>query len=437
MNETIFSLHSWPRAILHIDGDAFFASCEEVIHPELKGRPVITGGERGIVACPNYAAKKLGIQRGVPLHEAKALCPALIILPSDYETYSLFSRRMFNIIRKFTPQVEEYSIDEAFADLTGMRRALRSSYRDIAWRIKEEIQGELGMSVSVGLSITKVLAKVASKHQKPDGFTLIPGRSIPDYLRDLPVEKIWGIGRATTEYLRKMEIRTALEFASLPEKTVLKRFTKPGAEIWRELRGESVYPVSPEEKSAYASICKSKTFAPPTNNPDYLFAHLLRNFESACMKARRYCLAPKKIVAFLRKNDFNTVGSEARLVRPCVYPLEVAELLRDLFDGIYEEKAVYRSTGTVLLDLAPDRNIQYSLFEEPMRAENIRKLYEAADIVNRKYGKHTLHLGGAHLIDQFGKGRRGEPTDREKTRLFGESGRKHLGLPILHLKNRR
>jgi DNA polymerase-4/DNA polymerase V len=109
-------------------------------------------------------------------------------------------------------------------------------------------------------------------------------------------------------------------------------------------------------------------------------------------------------------------------------------LLRNLFKSIYDPKDIYRSTGTVLLDLVPDRNIQYSLFEEPLRAENIRKIYEAADIVNGRFGKHTLHLGGAHLIDQFGKGRRGEPTDREKTRFFGESRRRHLGLPIIHVK---
>ena len=128
MDDTIFSLHSWPQAIVHIDGDAFFTSCEEAIHPELRGKPIITGAERGIVACASYPAKKIGIKRGVPLHEAKKICPGLIVLPSDYETYSLFSRRMFNVMRRFTDQVEEYSIDEAFADITGMRRALHSSY---------------------------------------------------------------------------------------------------------------------------------------------------------------------------------------------------------------------------------------------------------------------------------------------------------------------
>jgi DNA polymerase-4/DNA polymerase V len=145
-------------------------------------------------------------------------------------------------MRRFTPQVEEYSIDEAFADITGMRRALRASYETIALNMKAEIARELGITVSVGLSLTKVLAKVASKHQKPDGFTPIPGRMIAKYLEYLPVEKIWGIGHATTNYLNKMGVRTALEFARLPEDTVRKRFTKPGMESWRELRGESVYP---------------------------------------------------------------------------------------------------------------------------------------------------------------------------------------------------
>jgi DNA polymerase-4/DNA polymerase V len=236
-DDILFSLSSWPRAILHVDGDAFFTSCEEAIHPELRGKPLITGGERGIVACASYAAKRIGIKRGVSLPEAKRICPGLIVLPSDYETYSLFSRRMFNIIRRYTPDVEEYSIDEAFADLTGMRRALRASYETIAERIRREIIKELGITVSAGLSLTKVLAKAASKHRKPDGFTVIPGRAIASYLRDLPVGKLWGIGPATTNYLNKMGVRTALQFARLPAAVVRRRLTKPGVDIWQELRG--------------------------------------------------------------------------------------------------------------------------------------------------------------------------------------------------------
>jgi DNA polymerase-4/DNA polymerase V len=434
MTEQLFSLHSWPRAIAHIDGDAFFTSCEEAIHPELRGKAIITGGERGIVACASYPAKKLGIKRGVPLHEARKICPGLIILPSDYETYSLFSRRMFNIMRRFTPDVEEYSIDEAFSDITGMRRVLHSSYEEIALNMKQAIERELAITVSVGLSITKVLAKVASKHQKPAGMTIIKGRDIGRYLNDLPVEKIWGIGPATTNYLAKLGIRTALAFAQLPEKTVLQKFTKPGVEIWQELRGKSVYPVTAGEKSSYASISKTKTFAPPTSDANYLFAQLMRNVESACIKARRYSLAPNKIVVFLKKQNFETAGSEAALSRPCACPLEFSGVIRDLFDACYRPQELYRATGVILLDLAPDNNIQYTLFDNPVQAQKIKDVYAVADELGKKFGKHALHLGSSHLIDKLGKGRRGTPTVREQTRMKGETNRRHMGLPLLHIK---
>lgn len=434
MSDLTFNIHSWPRAIVHIDGDAFFTSCEEAIHPELRGKPLITGGERGIVACASYAAKRIGVKRGVPLHEARKMCPGLIVLPSDYETYSLFSRRLFAVMRRFTPDVEEYSIDEAFADITGMRRALKASYEDIALQMKKEIERELGITVSVGLSITKVLAKVASKHQKPSGMTVIRGREIAQYLSDLPVEKVWGIGPATTSYLAKLGIRTALAFAQTSEDTVRRKFTKPGVEIWRELRGESVYPVTSEEKSTYASISKTKTFAPPTSDTDYLFAQLMRNMESACIKARRYNLAPKKIVVFLKKQNFDSAGSEAALSRPCACPLEFSDVVRDLFNACYRPREQYRATGVILLDLIADGNVQYTLFDDPVQAEKIKDVYTVADELAEKFGKHAVHLGSTHLIEKIGKGRRGSPTVRQQTRLMGETSRRHLALPLLHVK---
>ncbi len=434
MSDQIFKLSSWPRAIIHIDGDAFFTSCEEAIHPELRGKPLITGGERGIVACASYAAKRIGIKRGVPLHEARKIFPSLIILPSDYETYSLFSRRMFAIMRRFTPDVEEYSIDEAFSDITGMRRALHSSYEGIALQMKETIERELGITVSVGLSITKVLAKVASKYQKPEGMTVIKGRNIAQYLNDLPVGKIWGIGPATTNYLAKLGIRTALAFAQLPEKTVRAKFTKPGVEIWQELRGESVYPVTSEEKSSYASISKTKTFAPPTSDANYLFAQLMRNMESVCIKARRYTLASRKIAVFLKKQNFETVARETALSRPCSCPLEFSDVVRDLFNACYHPCGLYRATGVILLDLVADSNLQYTLFDNSVQAEKIKDLYGVADELGQKFGKHTVHLGSSHLIEKLGKGRRGLPTIREQTQLHGETRRRHLALPLLHVK---
>src|SRR6266446_5615291 len=238
--EPPLTLGSFPRAILHIDGDAFFASCEQSRRPKLQGRPVVTGKERGIAASMSYEAKARGVTRGMRIAEIRKVCPDAIILPSDYETYSLLSKRFFAIVRRYTTDVEEYSIDECFADLTGLRRPLRMSYLQMAQRIKKELDAELGFTFSVGLAPNKVVAKIASKWQKPSGLTAIPGRELHRFLDKLPVEKVWGIGPNTTAFLRKHDIQTALEFARASETWVKKYLSKPFYQIWQELNGRFV-----------------------------------------------------------------------------------------------------------------------------------------------------------------------------------------------------
>ena len=164
------SLASFPRAILHLDADAFFASCEQARDPKLKGKVVITGKERGIASAVSYEGKALGIKRGMSIPDIKRICPDAVHLPSDYETYSLYSARMFSIVRDYTNLVEEYSIDECFAELTGLRRPRRISYPAMAAAIKQDLEVKLGMTFSMGLGPTKVIAKMASKWQKPSGF---------------------------------------------------------------------------------------------------------------------------------------------------------------------------------------------------------------------------------------------------------------------------
>ena len=165
-----------------------------------------------------------------------------------------------------------------------------------------------------------------------------------------------------------------------------------------------------------------------------LFAQLARNMESACIKARRYALAPKKIIVFLKKQNFETAGSEAAISRPCACPLEFSGILRDLFHTCYRPGELYRATGVILLDLIADGNVQYTLFDDPVRAEKIRDVYAVADELARKFGKHTVHLGSTHLMEKLGKGRRGAPTVREQTQLKGETFRRHLALPLLHVR---
>jgi DNA polymerase-4/DNA polymerase V len=383
------SIEGFPRAILHLDADAFFASCEQATNPSLKGKPVVVGKDRGIVTAASYEAKALGVQRGMLIKEVERKFPQVIILKSDYEKYSIFSLRIFEILRRFSPIVEEYSIDEAFVDLTGLRRPLHSSYEEIGFRIKETIKKELGITVSVGISLTKVLAKIASKQRKPDGLTVIPGRQIHIYLKDLPISEVWGIGPNTASFCEKLGIRTALDYARKPESFIRKYFSKPFYEIWLELRGISVYPVNPEPKDSYKSISKALTF-PPTADKNLVFAHLSMNLEKACFKARKYELLAKRVIFFLRKQDYSCVGMEIKLSSPSAYPVEILPLLRQPFEELYEEGALYRQTGVILSDLLSKNAYQPNIFDSQLRAEKISKLYEVIDNLAQRFGRTTI-----------------------------------------------
>ncbi len=436
MNNQPLTIRSWPQAILHMDADAFFASCEQAIHPELRGKPVITGKERGIVAAASYEAKARGVKRGMGYIDVKRVCPDAIIVPSDYETYSLFSVRMFEILRRFSPDVEEYSIDEAFVDLTGLRRKFHCSYGEIGAQIQATVERELGITVSVGVSLSKVLAKVGSKHNKPHGLTVMPGRDIHLYLDKLPAEKIWGIGPNTSAFLNKLGIRTALEFAGKDEEFIKKHLSKPYWEIWCELNGMSVYPVVAESKSIYQSISKTKTFTPPSTDETFVFAQLSKNLENACIKARRHTLAATRLILFLRKKDFRDIGIELKLNRPTAYPAELFEALQEGFNQIYQAGIPYRLTGVVLSGLMPENRVQFTLFDDTARIEKMEKIYHTVDELSQRFGKHTVQHASslpAKLQVQH-EGDRGDIPGRRGDMFKGENRRQRLGLPMMHVK---
>ena len=432
MPDIPLSIHGFPRAIVHIDGDAFFASCAQARDPALKGKPVITGKERGIVASMSYEAKARGVTRAMRLFEVKKLCPEAVVLPSDYETYSLLSTRFFAIVRRYTPDVEEYGIDECFADLTGLRRVLRMNYIQIARRIKEELDAAFGFTFSVGLAPNKVVAKIASKWKKPSGFTAIMARDIHLYLEDLPIEKVWGIGPQTAAYLQKQGICVALDFARRREEWVKSHLTKPAREIWQELNGQCVIPLETAPKTTYATIQKVKTFTPPSNDKQFVLAQLSKNIENATMKARRYGLAPKGAAIFLKTQDFRSAGMEIRFSRRTALPNEILCAVTPAFDKLFSPTLAYRQTGVALLGLEEDTTVQLDLFDAALRVEKMRRLYESVDELRRKYGKHTLFLGSSFLANQFAQhlGERGDIPKRKETLLKGETPRKRLGIPM-------
>jgi len=424
---------SFPRAILHIDGDAFFASCEVARDPSLRGKPVVTGKERGIVSAATYEAKRRGVKRGVPLHEARKACPDLVVLPSDYETYSLYSKRMYEIVRRYTPTVEEYSIDECFADLTGMRRVHHMSYPDIAAAIKRDLERELDITFSMGLSATKVLAKIGSKWQKPAGFTVIPLRDATPFLKKTPCEKLWGIGHNTAALLAKYGVHTAFALAEKDERWVKERLSKPYVELWRELRGEVVNEIDVEGRETYYSIQKTKTFTPPSRERHFIFSQLSKNIENACIKARRWNLASSEIYFFLRTQDFRHVHCGVRLPHPTNVPQDVLKSVEKYFPRIYRAGTSYRATGITLAKLQDARSVQLDLFGSVSKTERLKKVYEGVDKVAERYGKHTVFLASSFEAVHFGAhlGERGDVPERLKHLEKGESTRRHLPLPVL------
>lgn len=429
-------MSNWPQAIIHLDADSFFASCEQALHPEYRGKPLITGKERGIVACPSYEAKKRGVERAMSLWEAKKLCPEAFIVPSDYETYSLFSKRMFSLLRRFTPQVEEYSIDEAFADLSGLRRFYRTSYEGIVFLIKQTIEKELGITVSVGLSLSKSLAKLASKRKKPAGFTVVSGRKIHSFLVDTPLNQIWGFGSNTTALLTKMGLKTALDFAQKPKYFAKKLLGKVGEDIWRELRGEYVYKVENAGKTSYQSISKVKTFTPPTSSYSFIYGQLIRNLESACIKARRYQLAAGVISIYLRFDNFDSSCLTFKPSYPSSQPIELASIVCPGFKKLFDDKKRYRATGIILSHLTSQRAIQPSLFDDPLTIIKISKTFEAIDKINSRFGKHTVHLAASLPANnyRFHQSDRGDIPLRQQRLLPGEGKRQRLNIPLMFVK---
>lgn len=432
-NPDFITLDSYPQVIAHIDCDAFFASCEQARNPRLKGAPLATGEERGIVSCPSYEAKAAGVVRGMRLHEAKKACPKLITLPSDYELYSIYSERMFAIIRKFTPDVEEYSIDEAFCDLKGLRRIYRCSYPEIAAMIKQDIQKALGITVSVGLSLSKTLAKICSKQNKPDGFLAMPGNELHKFLPKIALERVCGFGPNTVSLLQKCGVKNVFDYVQKPKLFAEKLLGKVGMELWLELRGEYVYKVSAEQKRKYLSISKTKTFMPASKDREFVKGQLIRNLESACIKLRRHNLSARNLTVYLRKSDFTGLGVDGRINRHSSSTLDFTNACAELFGRIFEEHCTYRATGVVFSDIVPEGRDSNDLFEDPVKIEKIHKISTAIDEINSAYGKHTLHIGSSHIVNNKESHPRNCIAWRKLELLKGETFRKRLGIPLLNL----
>ena len=380
------------KAILHIDGDAFFVGVEMAKNPKLKGLPVVTGEERGIVSALSYEAKAIGITRGMPIFRVKKFFPNVVVLSGDYKSYAKYSGKMFDIVRRYADDVEEYSIDECFADLTGLDKPLKMSYRQIAERIKKEITAELDISVSIGIAPTKVLAKVASKWVKPNGLTIIESGKTGEFLSKVPIEKIWGIGPKTSEFLIERKIKTAKDFVSKDIAWIRNNLAKPYEVIYQELQGIYLMEIDPEIKNSYSSIQKTRTFHPPTNDKNFLLSQLSKHVEEACAKARHYGLIPRKVSFFLKSKNFKYYDFSIALSCPTNAPEIIISVIGSNFSKVHEKGILYRTSGVVLKDLIPDTLSQGDLFGNSDKANKFEIIHKKIDLIEKKFGKRSVYL---------------------------------------------
>lgn len=379
--------------MLHMDGDAFFVGVEVAKNPQLKGLPVVTGAERGIVSALSYEAKALGVTRAMPIQKLKRTFPSVIVLPGDYLSYLKYSRAMFDIVRRYADEVEEYSIDECFADLTGLDKPLKMSYLEIAERIKKEVNEELGLSVTIGLAPNKVLAKVASKWVKPNGLTVITQATVREFLATYAIENVWGIGPRTTLTLQKMGIQTALDFASKSLDWVHKNLSVNYEVIWQELNGISIMTLNQETKTVYASIQETRTFHPATDDVEFLLSQLSQHVEGVCTKARRYNLVPKKFTFLLREQNLQYRVCSVPLLSPTNAPEVLIALIKSKLSEVYKKGVSYRATGITLQNLARVETLRATLFDSaPSKSDKFESVHKKIDVLEKKLGKRLVHL---------------------------------------------
>ena len=305
------------RTILHVDLDAFFAAVEQRDRPELRGRPVIVGGsdptQRGVVSAASYEARAFGVHSAMPLRTAYRLCPQGVFLSVDGRKYQAASREVMAILRRFTPQVQPISIDEAFLDVTGSR-ALFGDGETIARTIKAACRAEVGLTASVGVGATKLVAKIGSDLRKPDGLVVVPPGEEAAFLAPLPISRLWGVGEKTAAVLREFGVQTIGDLAALPPDALERRFGKHGAALVERAHGVDADPVATGDPAK--SIGHEHTFGHDTADREVIERTLLGMADGVAWRLRAAGLKAATITLKLRDSSFTTITRQTTLDVP-------------------------------------------------------------------------------------------------------------------------
>ena len=380
------------RTILHIDMDAFFAAVEVLDKPHLKGKPVIVGGttNRGVVSTASYEARKYGVHSAMPIYEAKKRCPEGIFLPVRKKKYAEFSRKVLDILRGFSPLVEQVSIDEAYLDIAGTE-ALFGAPDQVARRIKETIRNETGLTCSIGAAPSKFLAKVASDMNKPDGLTIILGADVDKFLSQLPIEKIPGVGKRSLERLHLYGIKMVSDLRRFSAERLSRDFGKFGQRLHELAAGEedSRVVVSRETKS----ISSESTLESNTKDRAALRKEIKYHAERVAERLRREKLRACTITIKIKYSDFSLVTRGHTIGKATDGSRAIVDAAMKLFmDNPLRSKV--RLMGVAASNLESSaKSIQMELFETGLTKGKERRVDEAVDKIRERFGSKVITRG--------------------------------------------
>jgi DNA polymerase-4 len=379
-----------PRAILHLDLDAFYASVEQLDHPELRGRPVIVAGpsRRGVVCAASYEARRFGVRSAMPTARAERLCPDGVFLPPRFTRYHELSDRVFGIFRSVTPLVEPLSLDEAFLDVTASA-ALHGDGAAIARDLKRRVREETGLTVSAGVAEVKLAAKIASDLGKPDGLVIVPQGGVAEFLAPLPVGRLWGVGKVTEAALRELHCATIGDLARAPAALVSSRLGRHGGELQALARGEDPREVIADEEAR--SVGAEETFEVDVVGADGLLARVLAQSERVGARLREHGLAGRTVTLKVKYADFRQVTRRTTLAAPTSDGKVIYEAARAQLARVELDVPVRLSGVTVSGFAAPAPPRQLGLFEAPAAADPRREALNAAvDDLARRFGKGAV-----------------------------------------------
>ena len=346
------------RTLLHVDMDAFFASVEILDNKNLVNKPIAVGGNsgRGVVTTCSYKAREFGVRSAMPIHTAKTLCQNLIIVPVRHERYSEISKEIFNIFRNISDKIEKVSIDEAYIDITH----LEGNPIKIALNLKKEVKDKIGLTLSVGISYNKFLAKLASDWNKPNGIMEIKEENYKALLNDLNINRIHGIGSKSVEFLNGLGIQKVGQMYDLSLDFFENHFGKTGEDIYKRIRGiDNREVISTAERKSYG---KEVTFHEDIYNKDILHEKI-RNFSFEISSyLNKFSLTGKTLTIKIKTNNFETHTKSKTFIKGLKNEKDIYMNSIDIFNSIDINKPL-RLLGLTISNLDDNKNAQISLFD--------------------------------------------------------------------------